>query len=510
MATKNRHIVYFLLAFFILFPSLNRIYAQMPFFTTGKPGSEGDFLTIKQQDNLPKFTESGIQLTNGEKQGSAIVLDGLQFTNSTGFNISFEYIMDKGKTHEEKFGDGLNFILFDANQTTPKAANYGSALGYAYSKENSKGTDGFTDGFLGIALDTYGGYKNRPAYAGEYRNGAYNDTNRKNGDHITVRGPGNKLIGYPVLLSQASNNAQDNKILNIKTGKYTTIAHSDPSQFNFTLRGVGNTPQSANKEHKNPTYGDDEYRKVSLRMLPGTENEEKGFYLNLHLTHKDTDVQIIKDFFFPSKGNIHYSEAVSPTDDVASTYSYTIPSAFKIAFAASTGGASQNMYIQNINISIPYSPIIKNNNTIENVCSDTPSTFSVTDFFIGFDNNEYSTGKDIQSQGNSKNIDLYSFRFKKLVNNQYVDSNDPFSITTTYGNYTFDPINGNITFYPNTTKINASTITDQIYFDIKNKSIIKNNVNLGSELFRSEPGKISITIEKKCKNTIMVNGSTTF
>lgn len=511
MTTKNRHIIYFLLAFFILFPCLNSMYAQMPFFTTGKPGSEGDFLTIKQHGSLPRFTTSGIQLTAGQKQGSAIVLDGLEFSNSTGFNVSFEYIMDKGKMLGGKFGDGLNFILFNANQTAPQAGNYGSALGYAYSKASgSSNSNGFTDGFLGIALDTYGGYKNRLTDSNEYRNGAYRDTNTGKGDHITVRGPGNGLTGYPVLLSQASNDAKDNKVLNIKTGEYTTITHSDPSQFEFTLRGVGNTATSASKGHKIPTYGETEYRKVSLKMLPGTENGEKGFYLNLLVTHEDIEVEIIKDFFFPNQGTIHYSEATSATKDVSSTYNYTIPSAFKIAFAASTGDSSQNMYIQNINVSIPYSPIIKNNNKIENICSDSPSTFSITDFVIGFANNEYSKGTDIASQGSSENIDMYSFRFRKLVNNQYIDNNDPYSITTTHGNYKFNPKKGEITFYPNTNTINATTITDQIYFDIKNKAVVDNKVNLGSELFRSEPGEISIKTDKKCKNTIMVNGSTTF
>lgn len=103
-----------------------------------------------------------------------------------------------GGTH----ADGITFYLAasDPNNASASPVTLGPPGGYlGYSTNSGAGTPGLTNGYLGIGLDVFGNYSN-PALDGT---GCSNDpTSGQTPNSVTVRGPGNGIMGYCMLGTQ--------------------------------------------------------------------------------------------------------------------------------------------------------------------------------------------------------------------------------------------------------------------------------------------------------------------
>ncbi|HTH45687.1 MAG TPA: DUF6701 domain-containing protein [Oxalicibacterium sp.] len=96
--------------------------------------------------------------------------------------------------------DGMGIVLSDAS-LPPVAGAFGGSMGYA-PKQTSQGGDttheGFTGGWLGVALDEFGNYSaNTEGRSGGSAPGV-------TADSVAIRGSGNGFTGYPYLAGTGS------------------------------------------------------------------------------------------------------------------------------------------------------------------------------------------------------------------------------------------------------------------------------------------------------------------
>lgn len=105
--------------------------------------------------------------------------------------------------------DGIGFVLaaVDPNTQVPSAVGgpAGGSLGYSANTDSGSNKEGYANGYLGIGFDVHGNYLN-PEYQGT---GCTNQSwqpasGGTKPNEITVRGPGNGMVGYCALESTAN------------------------------------------------------------------------------------------------------------------------------------------------------------------------------------------------------------------------------------------------------------------------------------------------------------------
>jgi len=118
----------------------------------------------------------------------------------------------------------------------------------------------------------------------------------------------------------------------------------------------------------------------------------------------------------------------------------------------------------------------------------------------------YQGGGDLSVYGKREHLDPYSFQFRTIIGGLYEDTAQPFTAVTQYGTYEYNPETARIVFIPN--KGMTMPVSDQVYFTIRNKDKnVSNDVNLGSEQFRSNTATVKLTFGKNCNDVLMVNGN---
>ncbi|MCC9043670.1 hypothetical protein LNQ81_13410 [Myroides sp. M-43] len=503
----RKHIV-FILSLLLFFMSHVKSNAQFPYQSTLI--SENDFTQFSSSKvTFDKYGATLTPATGSTTRG--FYLNDLAFTVDRGFIIEFDYLMTGGSG----FADGLALVLFDGVVTSPKMGSDGSGLGYSYKTPGSSSNVGLTKGFLAVGVDLWGAFKYRRDVGNEYRNGirkGVSNSTLENGDpeaknHITIRGQAgpNDQAGYPVLISQSTTNMESRTMLNFTNGLYDTKPQApQDTPFSFKLRE--NT--QGNENDIDASFGHDSYRRVEISMLPGKKgNNVDGYYMSVYIVHKNERSRVINDYFLPNNVEINYMEAIGSSESSNQLRSMVMkaPKTFKIGFAASTGGYNQKHIVRNLSLYMPFSPSVKDL-FVDNVCRDVPIELDVLANSVGFDNNKYNGQGDIHLLGKEEFLDTYSFQFRTLVNGLYEDTAQPYIAVTDNGTYEYNPVTHKMIFVPK--KGGVTVNFDQVYFTIRNKEkILENNVNLGSEQFRSNTATVRLNFGYKCNDVLMVNGN---
>ena len=495
MKQKNYVIGYCGLFFFLL---STMTYAQLPYDNTAV--SEEEF-SLFEGSGIVNFKPHGAELTTGANQTNGVFLEEVIFASERGFILGFDYLMTGvGGNSTDRGANGIALVLFDASVKDLKIGSKTAGLGYSYSNavNTNEAVPGFTKGFLSIGLDLYGDSKNRKKLDSEYRNGI--DIPSKQNNHVTVRGQGDKLEGYPVYISQSVTNIGERYKLDIHTGEYTQdFEIPDPNGFRFKLR----ENNISNESDLHASFGHPSYRRVIVSLLPAKKLRDTGFYLNVDMIYGNKTSRIINSFFIPSDDMIKYQEASSTTANVLKEKWINTPALFKVGFTATTGTIYQKQIIRNIKINLPFAPIVKDVET-PNACIDHTTTIDVLMNSIGFDTNKYVGGQDIASLGSNEHLDPFSFQFLTLVDSELRNTLEPYVATTDAGRYEYSPITKQVVFIP---KKGMTSTEDTIYFSIKNKRKVIGGTDLGGEQYRSEGAKIKLNFTHTCNSIIMVNGS---
>lgn len=489
----------FLVCYLAFFSEFALIYAQLPYNNTAFSGDE---FSLFSSSGEVKFQGKGAELTTKANETNGIFLSDLLLISERGFILGFDYLMTgAGGNSIDKGANGLALVLFDATVIAPNLGSKTSGLGYSYSQSYSTAfsVQGLSKGFLSIGFDLYGDSKERSAISQEYRNGIYTQGRKQN--HVTIRGQGSQLAGYPVYLSQSVTNMNERYKLDTETGEYITAFEApDSKAFSFKLR-----ENNANNEaDSNATFGHPSYRRVIVSLLPSSKLRENGFYLNVDIIHGSEMSRVVNSLFIPAGGNITYKEVDTEAKhkDVTKSYRINAPEQFKIGFTATTGTIYQKNIVRNIDISLPFAPLVKDVR-VSDACKDHTTTFDALINSVGFATNKYVSGQSMESLGSKEHLDPYSFQFLTLIDNKQISTLEPYIATTSAGRYEYNPKTREVVFTP---AKGMSVSSDKVYFSIKNKKKLVGTTNLGGEQYRSEIAEISLDFTVNCNDVLMVNG----
>ena len=406
-------------------------------------------IIIPNESDKLMFTDDGVLLTNNKNQLGGFVLDGVGFNSANGLDIEIEYLMyaNKNGTIEQ----GISFFLYDGSKT-PSLGVGGAGLGYSFSRTSkTQGIGGVDGGYLGIGIDVAGQFR---LAEGTSQNGLRNDASGNSltnfsdtqqvKNNITLRGAvnsqstlgyGDRISGYPVLVSISTANQLDNRILDDDGyHKVYDYKYSGPA---ISLKSTEvNNP-------KDVVDGEVGYRKVYLRLIPHLDG---GYNVTLKLQHESTITTIIENYHY--KEQFKYSEN-SHDDDGESTLDFldaTVPETLKFGFAASTSRGYQKQLIKGITMDIPYSPETK---------EDTVSYCYHSGIAINPFNNDIVYKGDFTNSQNSPiggngetYIDFSSFRFENEFGNTIAWGFPLQYIQIGVGTWTYNQDKGEVIFSP--------------------------------------------------------------
>ena len=460
---------------------------------------------------LPNFSSNGMMLSVDE----ADIFSGAYFTNlsfsiNRGFVIEFEYeVYSINQSSLGRLGDGFALVLFDGATTSPQLGYSGSALGYAYNRNNTTAGNkaGLSGGFLGIGFDTYGHF-NQQGFdiTGDWRNGlplgaAYTYFYNAQTDFVTIRGPVNKALdatygvnkaGYPMLISQNTYNSY----ASTSTTLYYSQLLSDWTIYYdaYSKREVNNfTPFTIAGKQKGATYLSSSYRKAKVEVIPD-KSTAGVFYVSVSIVidNLTSPRQVIKKYKIDTNGTVKYPEVKTATSTAVGissvmdpqTMSMKAPSTLKLGWTASTGDTWAYTVIKNASVTLPYTPIVVND--AFDICRNTGSysTFNPLSNDYG-----YNVALTDPTPDNAY-LDKASFRFmvpkaSGQVGYQPNDASNPYVLDKNNIKYTYDPATGTIKSEPKTTIVSGTT--DVLYYDIRNK-------NTTDDEYRSKVATISLTI----------------
>ncbi|WP_244931974.1 hypothetical protein [Nocardioides sp. W7] len=158
-----------------------------------------------------------LQLTDASNDQAGAVLFDVPIPATQGLTVTFEqwqYGTTTPTSPSQAPADGIAFFLTDGTTTLDAPGAFGGSLGYAQKLPDDDPTRAFIPGvdggYLGIGLDALGNYfgdwerrSNGCPSAG--RSPAGSGLRRPEPDKITVRGPGNDIVGYCFITSTSTN-----------------------------------------------------------------------------------------------------------------------------------------------------------------------------------------------------------------------------------------------------------------------------------------------------------------
>ncbi|GAB6123683.1 L-type lectin family protein [Dysgonomonas termitidis] len=469
-------------------------YGDFPYsqsFRTETQPEEIDIVTPQnsQIQNDATFTSEGLRLTSNETgRFGAVFIGDHQFQSIQGIRIEFEYLMYGGSG-----ADGMCVFFFDAGINNPVIGSIGSALGYTYNRTNSyyavNRATGLSGAYLGIALDSYGNFKNR-FWQGDSRINGIPDISGDLGDryisNVTLRGArggatqvadfasiagmDDGYMGYPVLISQPTLNNNEGWQLN-GIGGYSSI---NTYRGDFNLRGEDQS----------------DYRRAIIEIYPLDSNE--GFEISVTIQHGETETIVINDY--PYRRFVEYAEnaydlegdniiggSVYP-ESTPTILDATIPMYLRIGFAASTGGETDIHLLRELKISLPSSA-----EAYDDYASTTrmePVVIDVLDNDIGY------SGQITKTQiGDKEHLNPNSFRFCDDSGEFLgVVVDDMTVYDTAEGNWLFNFQEGKLTFTSARDFIGLAAVR----YSIKSKDEIGEPYD--DEAYRSPPAVVNVNV----------------
>lgn len=512
--------------------------STFPYFTDGTKRAE--FTVMAGGSRPPTFNNLGVLLTPASpSEANGVYLKNLEFSSKLGYIISFEYAMS-GQGHSQLgYADGMTMVLFDATATNPTVGAYGSGLGYSPSYNDQ---NGFSKGYLAVALDYFGGFHGRDSDRSP-RNGVYTAykydemTNyyfEAGKSFVTVRGPydkNNLTKGYPVLTAVATEEYESatsrflaNVTLNNNErdkgtplfGKY--VYAENRAVRGFSIRG--------NYDYSAPNQLG--YRKVTASIYAAKDATGKRvFYISVEIQHDATKTIVLKNFIFQSEQNVPlvYDEITAshpdnPFDDDSYNLNFTTPEKFKLAFTAATGAGYQKHYLRNINVDLPFAAVTQED-ILENACYVCGASVNVHINDYGYGTNKYDPNNPPEKSNRFLDPDTFRFMVYDTATGGYKPTPNPFEHTIS-GEGTYRYINKGdetsfVKFTPDVNKLNAGTnypTTSTLYYDIKNRRADDQNIdwdiNISEEIYRSNVSPITIKFNPaapKPQKYIIINNS---
>jgi len=469
---KNKYNIYLITAVLLLLanPVYGQQYGDFPYQRTLLLGVQGDMVfpaTQKPATNPNKarfIKDLGLQLVPDTTYSfGAVFVDQRQFSSVVGIRIEFEYMMFGGTG-----GDGLCMFLYDAS-VSPTIGAHGAGIGYAYNRSyngskviggetidfSTYRMKGLAGAYLGVALDEFGNYKglrlqsdsrvNGIAYGGTFQGSTrgMKDASYNTQSQVTLRGaPGPAVAasglglgytGYPVLVTQATNNtdtylSNNNRPgfeINRSSGKYDLISKYTGELFPLNGGSVFSGPD------------DPGYRRAIIELFPAPrtiDDKSDGFLITVSIQHDQTTDIIIEDYHY--KESFIYEENAIPSgsggDDIADdlvrldpptrTLDASIPDFLRIGFAASTGAETNRHVIKNLKISLPRAA--EANDDYADTNQGVPVNIMPLENDIAYDGEI----RKIQ-EGKPEYLDVNTFRFRKMddgsviAGNTYTDEN---------------------------------------------------------------------------------------
>lgn len=472
-----------------------QVYGDFPYsqsFRTETKPVEIEIVTPQDPDfqNDATFTFEGLRLTSNQIGGfGAVFIGDHQFQSIQGIRIEFEYLMYGGSG-----ADGICVFFFDASMNNPVIGSIGASLGYTYNRADLNYTDnratGLSGAYLGIALDSYGNFKNR-FWQGEARKNGIPNISRDLGEryisNVTLRGARGGVrqvtdfasiagmddgyMGYPVLISQPTLSNNEGWQLNDIGGGYSSI---NTYSGDFNLRGEDQS----------------DYRRAIIEIYPLDPNE--GFEISVTIQHGETETIVIDDY--PYRSFLEYAENAYGLEgdnivggsaipqSTTTLLNATIPMYLRIGFAASTGAETDIHVIRDLEISLPSSAEANDDYTSTN--STIPVVIDILDNDIGY------SGQITKTQiGDKEHLNPNSFRFCDDSGDFLgVVDNDMTVYDTIEGNWLFDFEAGVLTFTPAKNFIGLATVK----YSIKSKD--EDGEPYDDEAYRSLPATVNVDV----------------
>lgn len=470
-------------------------YGDFPYYqsfrTETKP-EEIDIVTPQHPEiqNDATFTLEGLRLTSNETgRFGAVFIGDHQFQSIQGIQIEFEYLM-----YGSSGADGMCVFFFDANETDPVIGSIGASLGYTYNRANNQYPGfrmmGLSGAYLGIALDSYGNFKNRfwegnsringiPNISGDLGNRYISNVTLRGArggdtqisDFLQIGGMEDGYMGYPVLISQPTLESNEGWQLNETGGDYTSI---NTYSGDFNLRG---NDQS-------------DYRKAIIEIYPLPSNQ--GFEITVRIQHGETETMVINDYQY--RNSVEYAEnayelvgdyLIGGSQYPLSTTTIldaTIPMYLRIGFAASTGSETDIHLIRELKISLPSSAEAYDD--YASTIQTEPVIINVLDNDIGY------SGQITKTQiGDKEHLNPNSFRFCD-DNGGFLGivDNDMTVYDTVEGNWLFEFQDGKLTFAPANNFIGLATVK----YSIKSKD--ETGEPYDDEAYRSLPATVNVNV----------------
>lgn len=454
---------------------------ELNFTSTTKPDQITDILGTNPPTGANRYTKDGLVLSEGLDSSSAFTLDEIPFDSENGIEVEFQYAMYDGAKYNGNYGDGLAFFIYDGAKAT-SIGSYGAGLGYVYrntAPDNAwfalPGMDG---GFLAIALDLYGGFKQRSVNPYEMREGISFDEgswNNQGFNHLTIRAAGmvgNLQKGYPVLFSTQLDDANQQS----NTSDYTRAVLDYQSGAYLLSSEFLNPPISMMPQRANGASEAIQYNTITLILVPNEDGTST--YITVKAANQTTSTSVVENLVYPTRFNTTF------TDDTVYDFVNSTPETFKIGFSASTGGATATQAIKYVKVSLPYDPITLPE--YKELCMGGTINHTTLN---PFENDIFYNGKIANpTAGNDAvHIDFTSFRFED-EKGFALDQNNPYLYENNDGIWQYNPTTQLVTFtLKNTQDINVEY---KVYY-----SAYGNDQNGGpfhNEYYRSAPTPITI------------------
>jgi len=435
-----------------------------------------------------RYSEDGIALTYKEgdqiQEFSGFSLDAIPFTSEFGVIIEFKYAMVDGQTFNGRYGDGMSLFIYDSNKDFEIGA-HGASLGYAYrnNEYETPNVAGLNGAYLGVGLDVYGDFKTRSIVEHEKREGIWGHNWSEVGSHITIRGgqlKNNRYKGYPVLYT-------------INANKKWTINRArlayDTGEYDFyEEQGLKTFEMHTGYDVK----GNIKYNKVIVGVTPSAKG---GTELEVRVADDRGEGVFIR--------GLHYPDAFKTFDQEGNLYNFetTIPTNFKIGFAAATAGAYQKHLVKDIVVRLPYEPEMED--LVVFFCHKKEDNEGRSVDFDVYDDTYFYSGSltNRPTGGNSSNfVDYTSFRFEDEEG--YAISSNPFKyVEQGVGTWEYD---GNRTVVFTAERDDLEKGEYSIYYSAKGVDKGPNGGPFGEDVYRSRPTKLTVLVDG-CKKLINPN-----
>lgn len=458
--------------------------------------SEVSIPAVSSGSNSATFTDAGLRLTsNVQSQFGAVFVNSLQFRSINGLRVEFEYMVYGGGAER---ADGISLFLMDAAVTNPVIGAKGAGLGYSFNRATnsyaSVRAPGLTGAYLGIGIDTYGNFKS-VRFQPDSRVNGIEGGNLLGGSNVTLRGakgmpdlayPGANFegySGYPVLITQSTENPSLNSVIDVTDGSYSAFTSSIATNETFTLRGGG--------PFDDEDVTNSAYRKAIVELYPWVDaltGATLGKIIIVKIQIGTDVITVIDNFQYPEAltyiENSYSNQSIGDNTttagaqrSVSKSLNTSTPDFLRVGFAASTGFYFDNHFIKNLRITLPSSAIAVNDNA-------TVAMNSMVDIYplandLGF------TGTISPSQvGSATHLVPAFFRFKDDDNNPVTGN----TYTNTNGTWVYDATLSKVTFTPNANFLGTASVR----YDIKGG--VGGEQPYVDEAYRSLPATITVLV----------------